>query len=502
MSTFPGAVPAPASSLLSGAGKTLTRTVTWKSAFVVSLGGSLLVAVSLGPMAADLGPASVFVWTFTAMLGVLQCLMVAELAGMFPHKSGGTATYTHEGFKNISPLFGAVSNWGYWLGWIPVIPVNLILAAGYMKAFVPSLTDPQILGTAIVMAALLYVLNYFGLKPGIWSSVVIATCALVPLAVIALAPVVKPSLFHAAFVFPMAPLHGSWHSHASWMLIFKWMFVAVWSSYAFESASTVIAELKDPHKDGPKAMGAASAVGLFAYGLVPFMLLAIVGTTLLSQDASVAFLPAAKAIFGEIGGKLVSLMLIAALLLGAQTAIIGSSRTVYEMSRDGLTLTQYGKLNKYGTPVGSMIWDAGVTLLLLLIFKNNIVNLVACSNVGYLLTFMLLPIAYVLLRLQQPNAARPFALPSFFVPVAAAVALFNWVLFFIGGFQWGKTVMLTGGVIMLMFVPFFLIRRYVQGVGPQLAFSAGSLPEMQEGDDDLSGRREVIHSSPDAETPA
>ena len=55
----------------------LKRFASWRSAFIVSLGGSLLVAVSLGPMAADLGPASVVVWTFTAVIGVLQCLLIA-----------------------------------------------------------------------------------------------------------------------------------------------------------------------------------------------------------------------------------------------------------------------------------------------------------------------------------------------------------------------------------------------------------------------------------------
>ena len=100
----------------------------------ISLGGSLLVATSLGAIAADLGPASVFVWTLIALIGVLQCLMIAEMAGMFPNKSGGTATYCHEAFKKYTPLVGAFSNWGYWFAWIPVIPVNMILVGGYIKA--------------------------------------------------------------------------------------------------------------------------------------------------------------------------------------------------------------------------------------------------------------------------------------------------------------------------------------------------------------------------------
>lgn len=495
MSTLPEAVKAPASAVSAGDKNTLTRTVTWKSSFVISLGGSLLVATTLGPMASELGPASVFVWTLIALIGVLQCLMIAEMAGMFPNKSGGTATYAHEAFKKTSPLFGVASNWGYWLAWIPVIPVNMILVAGYMKAtFLP---HGNVVAIAISLTLLLYFLNYFGLKPGVWSSFVMAVCSLVPLCVIAFSPIFRPGLFHPHYVFPITPLNGSWHSGASWMVMIKWMFVAAWSAYAFESGTTIIAELKDPKSDAPKAIKAASAVGMFAYGLVPFMLMAIIGTDAITKDPIVAFLPAAIAIFGPVGANIVALMLIAALLLGVQTTIIGSTRCVYEMSKDGLIIKQFANINKFGVPVGSMYLDCAVTIGLLVIFKDNIVNLIASSNVGYMIVWILLPIAFILLRRNQPEAERPYKLPAFFVPVAAGIALFNIFISLVGGPQLGATVMWTGIIIMLAVVPLYLYRRLVQDRRPVLAYSAGDtgpgLPEMQEGDDDLGGRREVVH---------
>ena len=135
-----------------------------------------------------------------------------------------------------------------------------------------------------------------------------------------------------------------------------------------------------------------------------------------------AFLPAAQAIFGHVGANIVALMLIAALLLGVQTTIIGSTRCVYEMSRDGLIIKQFGNINKFGVPVGSMYLDCAVTIGLLVIFKDNIVNLIASSNVGYMVVWILLPIAFILLRRQQPEAERPYKLPDFFVPVAVVIA--------------------------------------------------------------------------------
>jgi amino acid transporter len=489
---------------------TLVRSVTWKSSFVVSLGAALLIVTSLGAIAGDLGPASVFVWTLVVAVGILQCFMIAEMASMFPNKSGGTATYSHEAFKKW-PIVGAVANWGYWLGWVPVIPVNLIVAAGYLKTFFPHLTDGGVLYLAIGISLVLYASNYYGLKPGIWSSTAMAVCSICPLIVIVASPVFLPHLFHEANIFPFKPLNGSWHSGKSWMLIWKDLFVALWSAYGIECASTTIAELKDPQKDAPKAMLASSIGGFIAYSVVPFVMLGIVGVSVLTQDASIAFLPAAQAIFGHIGGIVVSIMLIAALLLGVQSTIIGSSRCMFEMTHDGQMIKQFGAVNKYGVPIGSMFVDMGVTIGMLILFKSNVINLIAASNVGYLSVFVILIPAYIVLRMDKKHANRKFKLPGIFIPIAVLITLFNLTAFIVGGPQWDATpvatpvfmhhtitltVMNIGWTIMLAVLPFYLWRVIVQDkAGPSkydMAI-AGGLPELQEGQDDLGGRREVIH---------
>ena len=101
---------------------------------VLSFGSALLVNVSLGPMAAEIGAASVLVWIVTAFVGLIQCLLIAELAGRYPNKVGGVPAYIHEGLKHRSPLFGAVAAWAYWSGWIPGVAVHLVLAATYIRA--------------------------------------------------------------------------------------------------------------------------------------------------------------------------------------------------------------------------------------------------------------------------------------------------------------------------------------------------------------------------------
>jgi amino acid transporter len=426
------------------------RTLGWRSAFVLSLGGALLVVVALGPMAAEIGAASLLVWGGTVLIGTVQCLLLAELASRFPQKLGGAPSYAHEGFNRFSPLFGAAATWGYWVAWIPGVAVNLTLTATYLEAaFFPGINTVAL---TLGLACALYALNALGLRPSVWLAGLMATCAVAPLAAILAAPLFRPDLWRADNLAPLVP------AGVSVTLLAKWAFVAVWSSYGAEMVATVVGELRDPRRDVPKAVGAASAATALAFVLVPLLLLGIVGVEGLAQDPALAFLTAAEAVFGAAGGRVVGIMLIAALVLGAQVFIISSSRALYQMSKDGLTLQGYGRLNRNGVPVGSVGWDAAITLALLALFGTDVVSVVAAANVGYLVVFILLPLAYVLVR-RRATARAPFQLPGVFVPLALAIAAFNAFLFVVGGAQWGGKIVGIGLALTLTFLPFYLLRR-------------------------------------------
>ena len=433
------------------------RLLQWRSAFVLSLGSALLVTVSLGPMGGDLGPALVIVWVLTALIGLLQCLFIAELASRYPDKVGGAPAYNHEGLKHLSPLFGAVSTWGYWVGWIPGVAVNLTLASTYIKAaFLPKV---NVLGLTLALGMLLYTLNYFGLRLSVWISGTTALCALIPLVVLLLSPVFRTSLWNGANFSPLLPKGLLWYSVPTLLLFAKWMFVAVWSSYGGEMVATIIGELRDPRRDLPKVVGMAAGATSLAFVVVPLVLVGIVGADRLAQDPYVVFLTATKEIFGGLGTEIVSLMLIAALFLGAQLFIISSSRALYGMSKAGLTIQSYSRLNRYGVPVGSVGWDAVVTLSLLAIFKDNVVNVVAAANVGYLLVFVLLPLSYILARTNPQQIPATFRLPPFMTPVALGIFVYNAILLLVGGVQWGSKVMGVGTFLVLTFIPFYICRR-------------------------------------------
>ena len=71
----------------------LHRTIGWKDAFWVASGVPALVLFSIGGIAATIGNPSWLVWVLSVSFGFIQAFVYAEIAGLFPSKSGGASVY-------------------------------------------------------------------------------------------------------------------------------------------------------------------------------------------------------------------------------------------------------------------------------------------------------------------------------------------------------------------------------------------------------------------------
>jgi amino acid transporter len=429
--------------------------LSWGRIVVLSLGSALLVNVSLGPMASAIGAASIVVWALTAFVGFAQCLLLGELGSRYPDVVGGPAAYVHEAFKDRSQALGALCAWAYWTAWIPGVGVHVVLAAEYVRAAVWPGADVALL--VVVLVVVLYALNYFGLSLLFWTSSAFAVCAITPLLVI-LGVSLFGSFERALNVNSWFPT-GIWPSLGLWLPLTKWMFVATWSSYGGEMATTLVGGLRDRRRNIPRVLAVAGLLTFLAFTVVPVALLANIGADALAADPYIVFLTAARGTFGAAGTTVISIMLIAALLSGAQLFIVSSSRALYEMSRNGLTVLAFGRVNAHGVPVGSVGWDALVTLGLLAIFRENIVNVVAAANVSYLVVFVLLPAAYLAIRRSERPARGTRTLPRWMDIVAGAALVLNAILLVVGGLQWGATVVGVGIALMIAGMPLYLHRQ-------------------------------------------
>ncbi|MFE9867991.1 APC family permease [Streptomyces sp. NPDC005506] len=439
----------------------LPVTSSWSTAVLVATGGSLMVVVSLGAMSAELGNVSIWVWILTAAVGGAQCLLVAELASRFPERAGGTAQFAYRVRAKGSPTMGALSAWCYWFAWTPGIAVNLILAATFLRdRWLPGVS-PVLLAFAI--AAVLYFITAMGLKLSTVINAVLAVVAVGVVLIVVLSPVARPHAGDLSRVFPSVLPSDAGHLSlgAQLALIAKWSFVATWSSYAAEMASTVCAEIRNPEGTMKRVMSTSAIICFVAFAAVPIAMFALSGADGVQADPFEVFANAGHVLLGDAGELFVQLGLTAVLILGAETFIIGSSRTIYQMARDGHLPAAFGKINKRGAPVGSIAWDAVVIGLLLVVFGTNVVDVVAAANFGYMAVFVLLPIAYLVLRKHPAGRPGSLRLGRYARPLAVLLCAINLIFLVYGGAQWGGSVMLIGLCVTLVIIPIsYFTRRW------------------------------------------
>lgn len=438
---------------------TLPITASWWTSVLVGIGASLLVAVSLAEMAAEIGNVSIWVWIATAFIGALQSLLVAELASRFPGRAGGTPQYAYRAISKGSPTLGALSAWAYWFAWTPGIAVNLIFAAEYFQAeFLP---DVNVILIACLIGVVLYFITAFGLKLNAMINAALVAVAVIVVLLIIVTPVLHPGHFSWDNIFPAKlPSEAPPDFWGQLGIIFKWTFIAAWAAYAAEMASTVAAEIRDPHLHMRRVMTLSAIHCFIAFTLVPIVLFGVVGVAGAERDAFEVFGEIGEITLGPAGDLIVGLGLAAVLILGAQIFIIGSSRTIYQMSQDGHLPKFFSKVNRRGAPVGSIVFDATVIVLMLVIFGTDVVEVVAAATFGYLVVFVLLPIAYLTLRRLPGGHEKAFRLGKPWVVVAVLLLIFNTALLLVGGWQWGIEAILVGLGATLAIIPIaYLTRR-------------------------------------------
>jgi amino acid transporter len=339
----------------------LHRTISWKGAFWVASGVPALVLFSIGSIAATIGTPSVLVWTLSVTFGLIQSFTYAEIAGLYPQKSGGASVYGALAWKPYSKVLAPISVWCNWLAWSPVLTIGSALAAGYvLTALFPAdaaintwsvpLLDLGFLKDGLelrfnaqflIAAAFLLVVfaaQHHGILRAARIQMVIGLAVLVPLVLVGVVPLITGDVMADNFR-PFVPLSGAWNLDG-WTLFAGGLFLAAWSAYAFETAICYTREFKNPGTDTVKAIFSAGLVCLLVYTLVPFAFQGSLGLDRLVTDPIVDGTGVGAAMADMIGGgaaigNLLIVMLILALLLTIMTTMAGSSRTLYQGSREG-----------------------------------------------------------------------------------------------------------------------------------------------------------------------
>lgn len=411
----------------------LSKDTNWWGAFVVGLAGTILVTGVTPAVLAPLGAAAIPNFVFWAITGWLLCLFIAELAAMLPDRAGGAPAYAYYAFKDrlpkAYPHINGLTVWMYWLGWMPVMAVNMILTGSYL----PSLLGIELTGFwartvtlfdaslpvtyftlivgGILSVGLFWVANR-GIRFGTAAATVLGLLSMIPLTIIAVAPFLTGDV-QSANIWPANLPDGSgfFTGHA-FFLFLQFSALYTWNAIAMEAAACYIGETRNPDRDAPIAMNLSGGYGTFIYTFLPMAVLGVVGVTFIqdSLDPNAVLVETAIRSIGSGVGKIVTAALIIALALSSLNAIMGCARSLYMMALDGQAPRIFGHVNRHNVPDFSM--GLNTVLNILLIFVGAPGSIYVLSNVGYVGSFVPVLLGYYFLRRWRPEVFRPFRSPS------------------------------------------------------------------------------------------
>jgi len=480
----------------------LQRSITWKGAFWVAAGVPALVLFSIGGIAATVGVPSWLVWMISVCFGFLQAFTYAEIAGLFPNKSGGASVYGAAAWLRYSKFIAPISVWCNWVAWSPVLAIGVGIAAGYiLNALFPAdaaivtwqltlldlsglkeglslrIDSTFLLGSAILIAV--FFAQHHGISRLAKIQTVMAMAVLVPLLLIGIVPIVSGDIVAANFS-PFAPIaYGAdgniimdatkwaWDIDG-WTLFLGGMFIAAWSTYAFETAICYTSEFKNPQTDTFKAIFFAGLLCMFAYTVIPFSFQGVLGVEGMLDDGIVDGTGVAAAMAAMVGGgafigNVVVIMLIFALILAVMTSMAGSSRTLYQGSVDGWLPKYLSRVNHHGAPVSAMWTDLGFNILLLLM--SDYLFVLAVSNCCYIIFNFLNLNAGWIHRIDNAHVARPWRAPTWLLAVGVLLSFVNLVFLGAGANVWGAGTLMTGIVVIALIIPVFCYRHFIQDGG-------------------------------------
>ena len=203
----------------------------------------------------------------------------------------------------------------------------------------------------------------------------------------------------------------------------------------FDIVATTAEETKNPQRDVPRGILASLAIVTVLYVAVAVVLTGMVHYTELKAAGEKANLATA---FSENGvhwaAKVISIGALAGLTTVVIVLVLGKTRVLFAMCRDGLLPRAMAKTGPHGTPVRITILVGVLVAIAASVFPMG--KLEEMVNIGTLFAFALVSAGVIVLRRSRPDLQRGFRVPWVpLLPIAAILACL-WLMLNLTGLTW------------------------------------------------------------------
>ena len=357
---------------------------------------------------------AIFAWVLGGALTICAGLTSAELATAIP-ETGGAVKY-------IEYTYGKLA--GFLLGWAQSII--------YYPANISALSI--IFSTQLI--------NLFHLSANL----------LIPIALISLVGLFTPGQV-AVSLFPVETT-----ANIGFLVAFSGALVATMFAYdGWLGVGNVAGEMKRPERDLPKAIIFGLLLITLIYALINFVFLKtlpieqIAGNLNAASDASVA-------IFGPIGGKIVTIGILISVYGALNGYTMTGIRIPYALALDNLMpfSRQFQKLSKrFVVPYVAGIFQLAVAIIMMFFGTFDLLTdmLVFVMWLFNLLIFL----AVFILRKREPELKRPYKVPGY--PIIPIIASLGGIFILVTTSITQPILALIGIGITLLGIPVYLVNK-------------------------------------------
>ncbi len=248
-------------------------------------------------------------------------------------------------------------------------------------------------------------------------------------------------------------LTGGGGSHYGWYGVLAGASIVFFAFIGFDVVATTAEETKNPQRDVARGILASLAIVTVLYVAVSVVLSGMVSYSELREKGDgKANLATAFAINGvDWAATVISVGALAGLTTVVMVLVLGLSRVMFAMSRDGLLPRGLATTNSQDRPVRITVIVAVLVAVAATAFPMS--KLEEMVNVGTLFAFVLVSAGVLVLRRTRPDLKRGFSAP--FVPVLPilSIAACLWLMLNLTALTWIRFVvwMALGVVIYVLY---------------------------------------------------
>ncbi len=415
-----------------------------------AVGGSMGAGILRTPglVAAQLGsaPLILLAWLVGGLYALCGAFAVAELGAALP-RAGGWTIYAR---RALGDRAGFAVGWIDWLGHCAGLAWVAITIGEFARGLVPALPPG---GKAVALFTLVgfALLQRLGLRAGSLSQQILSLLKAVAfLALIGACLLVAPPAASTS-----TPLLAPSGTPLALAAAGVFALQAVITTYdGWQSPIYFAEEFTAPATDLPRSLigGVVAVTGV--YLLVNVALLKVLPLEAMAAS-TLPLADAAARLFGPFSAQLITALALLSSIGLVNTVIMCAPRILFGLSRDGLFLPVFARVNAGGTPDAALLLTTAVTATLILCGDFQL--LLGVSVFFYVLLYFTGITSLFLLRWREPELERPVRAWGY--PLSAAVVWLGSLAFLISAAIGDSTNSLIAAGLIALSLPAQLLSR-------------------------------------------